>query len=253
MSRIAGNPTISTHKVAGFRLRVAQWHPELTQPAPLLFLNGIGADIRAAAPLLSRISGRQIWTLDMPGTGGSAQALLPYSAQAIAAAVMEIASQLGMAQIDLAGFSWGGALAQQIAVQFPARIGRMILLATAPIVTAPDIGWGFMFDGDMQGAAWRIPTATPLGISYQMMAMAGWTSAPLLPGLQQVPTLVMMGECDTVVPQSHGHLLAELIPQATVEIVAGGAHLFPFTLAPQIAGRINAFLDPSQPGRQAAA
>ena len=34
---------------------------------PLVFLNGIGADIAAAAPLLARISGREVWTLDIEG------------------------------------------------------------------------------------------------------------------------------------------------------------------------------------------
>src|SRR3546814_6700600 len=116
MSRISGRPAISTEHVYGLSLRV----PRLREGAPgtpLLFLNGIGADIAAAAPLLAQIDGRGVWTLDMPGVGGSPDALLPYGAPTIAAVVMEIADRLGHKTIEVAGFSWGGALAQQGAIR----------------------------------------------------------------------------------------------------------------------------------------
>src|SRR3990167_1591962 len=99
MSRISGRPAITTQNVYGLSLRVARWR-EGAPGTPLLFLNGIGADIVAAAPL-------------------------PYGAPTIAAVVMEIADRLGHKSLDLAGFSWGGALAQQIAIQFPGRVRRL--------------------------------------------------------------------------------------------------------------------------------
>lgn len=253
MSRIAGNPDISMHRASGFGLCVARWRSGAPGNVPLLFINGIGADIAAAAPLLARLHDRDVWTLDMPGVGESADALWPYSAQSIAAAAMEVADQLGMPQIDLAGFSWGGAIAQQIAVQFPDRIRRLVLMATAPIISSPDIGWGAAMDSDMQASVMQMSSASPLGLAYQTMAMAGWSSAALLPGLKNLPTLILMGEQDGVVPACHGQLLAQLIPGATLEIVARGAHMFPFTLAPKVAERISAFLDQPQPAHQAAA
>jgi len=121
MSRISGRPAIRSEHVYGLSLRVARWR-EGAPGTPLLFLNGIGADLVAAAPLLAQITGREIWTLDMPGVGGSPDALLPYAAPTIAAVVMEIADRLGHRTIDVAGFSWGGALAQQVAIQFPGRV-----------------------------------------------------------------------------------------------------------------------------------
>ena len=53
MSRISGNPTLRTEHVYGLTLRVARWR-EGAPGMPLLFLNGIGADIGAAAPLLAQ-------------------------------------------------------------------------------------------------------------------------------------------------------------------------------------------------------
>jgi pimeloyl-ACP methyl ester carboxylesterase len=245
MSRISGRPSVSTEHVYGLTLRVARWRVG-SGGTPLLFLNGIGADIAAAAPLLARIGEREVWTLDMPGVGGSPDALLPYAAPTMAATVMEIADRFGHRRLDLAGFSWGGALAQQVAVQFPGRIRRLVLMATTPTVAALGIGWAALLDDDMLASGLRLPTATPLGLSYQAMAMAGWTSAPMLPRLRALPTLVLMGERDGIVPASHGRAIADLIEGATLEIVPG-SHLFPFTHAAPVAARIRAFLD--QPAR----
>ena len=249
MSRISGRPAISTEHVYGLSLRIARWR-EGTAGTPLLFLNGIGADIAAAAPLLAQIHGREVWTLDMPGVGGSPDALLPYGAPTIAAVVMEIADRLGHKSIDLAGFSWGGALAQQIAIQFPGRVRRLVLMATTPVMGAPGIGWTAMFDDDMLASGLKIQTATPLGIAYQTAAMAGWTSLGLLSGLKNLPTLVLMGERDGVMPACYGEMLADQIDGAVLELVPG-SHLFPFTHAAAISARVSAFLD--QPAKVQAA
>ncbi|UNU41888.1 alpha/beta fold hydrolase [Sphingopyxis sp. YF1] len=249
MSKISGRPTLSMQHVYGMHLRVARWR-EGAPGTPLLFLNGIGADIAAAAPLLAQVAGREVWTLDMPGVGGSPDALLPYGAPTMAAILIEIADRFGHARIDLAGFSWGGALAQQVAVQFPARIRRLVLMATTPTVAAPGIGWAALLDDDMLASGLKLPTATPLGLAYQTMAMAGWTSAAMLPNLKNIPTLVLMGERDGVVPACHGETIAQLIDGARIEVVPG-SHLFPFTHAATVAARISAFLD--QPAAEQAA
>ena len=249
MTRISGRPAISTEHVYGQKLRVARWR-EGAPGTPLLFLNGIGADIPAAAPLLAQIGGREVWTLDMPGVGGSPDALLPYGAPTMAAIVMEIAERFGQPKLDVAGFSWGGALAQQIAIQFPGRVQRLVLMATTPSVGAPGIGWAALLDDDMLASGLKLPTATPLGLAYQTMAMAGWTSAAMLPTLK-IPTLILMGERDGVVPACHGQTIAELIDGALIEVVPG-SHLFPFTHAAATATRISSFLD-RQDAAQAAA
>src|SRR3546814_850386 len=72
--------------------------------------------------------------------------------------------------------------------------------------------------------------------------MAGWSSAAMLPMLRNVPTLILMGERDGVVPACHGQTIAELIDGAELEVVPG-SHLFPFTHAAAVAVRIRAFLD----------
>lgn len=251
MSRISGRPAISTEHVYGLTLRVARWR-EGAGGTPLLFLNGIGADIAAAAPLLAQIHGREVWTLDMPGVGGSPDALLPYAAPTIAAVVMEIADRFGHKLIDLAGFSWGGALAQQIAIQFPGRVRSLVLMATTPVMNAPGIGWAALFDDDMLASGLKIQTATPLGIACQSAAMTGWSSVGYLSGLKAIPTLVLAGEQDGVMPACYGQMLADQIDGALFEVVPG-SHLFPFTHATAVSARISAFLGSPASGRQVAA
>ncbi|MGH6650290.1 MAG: alpha/beta fold hydrolase, partial [Sphingopyxis sp.] len=87
--------------------------------------------------------------------------------------------------------------------------------------------------------------------AYQSMAMAGWTSAAMLPTLKTIPTLVLMGQQDGVVPACHGQMIAELIDGSVLEVVPG-SHMFPFTHAANIAERISDFLDAPM-GQQAAA
>ena len=48
MSRISGSPALTTEHVYGQQLRVARWRED-APGTPLLFLNGIGADIAAMA------------------------------------------------------------------------------------------------------------------------------------------------------------------------------------------------------------
>src|SRR3546814_21086620 len=75
----------------------------------------------------------------------------------------------------------------------------------------------------------------------------------MLPALRNVPTLILMGERDGVVPACHGQTIADLIAGAELEVVPG-SHLFPFTHAASVAARITAFLDrPTAGKRQAAA
>jgi pimeloyl-ACP methyl ester carboxylesterase len=81
--------------------------------------------------------------------------------------------------------------------------------------------------------------------------MAGWSSVGFLSGLKKLPTLMLMGEQDGVMPACYGQMLAEQIDGAVLEVVPG-SHLFPFTHAAAISARISAFLDQSAPAQAAA-
>jgi poly(3-hydroxyalkanoate) depolymerase len=164
--------------------------------------------------------------------------------------------QLGYDKIDVAGVSWGGGVAQQFAFQYPKTCRRLILAATAPgVIMAPgklSVLWKmatprrFVDPNYMHAVASVIYGGTlrddpslvlshvqsmkrvsKLGYLYQMLAVSGWTSLPWLHSLRQ-PTLVLMGRDDPIVPVVNGKILAKLIPNSRLEVMACG-HLFMVT------------------------
>ena len=208
----------------------------------MLFLNGIAADNRLAAKLLTRIEGRTRLNFDMPGLGGAPDRLYPYSIADAAVSVADAMTQLGHAQFDLAGFSWGGAVAQQLALDHPGRIGRMVLMATSPVMPAPGLGAGAMFDADVLTSAMRLTGGSMLGAGAQLLAASGWSAVSRLPEIKGIPTLVLGASGDMMVPLAYPQWLARLIPGARLEVV-GGAHLFAFRQAERMGPIITAFLD----------
>src|SRR5215831_9525047 len=100
---------------------------------PLLLCNGFGASLEMLQPFVDALDPRRaIIRFDMPGLGGSPAPVLPYHLATTAPLLSGILDQLGYQQADVLGISWGGGLAQQFALRCPARVRRLVLVATAP-------------------------------------------------------------------------------------------------------------------------
>lgn len=226
----------------GFALRASCWGHD-SDARPLLFLNGIAADGRLSAKLLGRIDGRRCVSLDMPGMGGTPDRLLPYSIADAASAAVAAMAELGDIQFDVAGFSWGGAVAQQIALSMPGAIGKMVLIATSPVMPAPGLGAATLLDADVLTSGLRLSGGSLLGVGAQLLAVSGWSAVTAL-GKLDIPTLVLGGTRDMVVPIAYPQWLARLIPGARL-VEVDGAHLFAFRQAETIGPMIAAFLDGS--------
>lgn len=262
-------PEFTIQEVDGRTLRVARWRalPAAAHARPLLFFNGIGANIELMAPLADYLDGREIITFDMPGIGDSPEPMWPYRLWMMARIADRIVDDFGHNIIDVMGVSWGGAMAQQFALQYSSRVGQLVLCATtAGMVMVPGklsalskmidprryVDPEFMlknfqtlYGGDMNGAgghASRISPPSMMGYFHQIIAAAGWTSAPFLPFLT-TPTLIIMGDDDNIVRPINGTILQALMPNATLEMIKGGGHLFLVNQASETAGLINAFLD----------
>lgn len=205
-------------------------------------MNGIAADSRLAGKLLHDIPGRTRITFDMPGLGGAPDRLFPYSIVDAAAAVADAMTQLGHDRFDIAGFSWGGAVAQQMALDYGDRVSRMVLIATSPVMPAPGLGTAALLDADVLTSGMRLTGTSLIGIGAQLLAASGWSVVGRLKALRDVPTMVMGGSGDMVVPLAYPQWLARLIPGAALTVV-GGAHLFAFRQAGQVGPAIAAFLD----------
>jgi poly(3-hydroxyalkanoate) depolymerase len=249
-------------------LQVAIKHGSRKQP-PLLLFNGIGANWELAKPLLEAFTDTTAIIFDVPGVGGSPKPLRPYRPATLARLAAGLIADLGYAEIDVAGVSWGGGIAQQFAHQYPKLCRRLVLAATAPGATMvparPSVLWkmatprrytdkNYMKEiaADIYGGAFRkdpsliarhaaaMSGTHDLGYFYQLLAMAGWTSLPWLRSLPQ-PTLVLMGRDDPLVPPINGRILAGLIPNAELRMIDDG-HLFMVTRPTETAALIEEFL-----------
>jgi poly(3-hydroxyalkanoate) depolymerase len=265
---MSGEIEVQQISIHGQSLRVAIKHGSDKQP-PLLLFNGIGANWELARPLLEAFKSTTAIIFDAPGVGGSPRPLLPYRPSTIARLAACLVTKLGYAEIDVAGVSWGGAIAQQFAYQYPKLCRRLVLAATAPGVTMVPASLSVMWKmatprryvdkdymrkiaADIYGGAFRKDPSLigehtaamhgghSLGYLYQLLALAGWTSLPWLWSLQQ-PTLVLTGGDDPLVRPINGRILTALIPGAEQRMIDDG-HLFMVTRPAESAALIEAFL-----------
>lgn len=261
---------VSMETIDGRTVRVARWKAKAGSPAhpPLLFFNGIGANIELVAPFAKHLNTRDFVMFDMPGVGGSPDPVVPYNTFIMAKLAAALMTRLGYNKMDVMGVSWGGAMAQHFAMQYAKRTRRLVLAATSPGMLMvpgklsalskmanprryidPDFmakNFSTLYGGSTEGATGhmtRIKPPSPIGYFYQLLSVAGWTSAPFAPFLLKAKTLILMGDSDNIVPIANGKLLNTLIPNSELKIIHGGGHLFLVSQAEQTLKLINGFLD----------
>ena len=263
--------TIAMTEVGGRVLRVAHWRlDQKSEHPPILFFNGIGANIEAVAPLAEQLTERGFIMFDMPGTGDSPDPTMPYNPFTMSWTASQLLEQLGVTKVDVMGVSWGGAMAQHFALQHPGITRRLVLVATtAGMLMVPGnpaalskmadprryVDPEFMrkhfmtlYGGAVEGSEnkeshiGRLKPPSPRGYLYQLIAMMGWTSLPALPFMSK-ETLIMMGDDDQIVPLINGKILNTMIPNSRLEVCEGGGHLFLLTHADESLAKLRSFLN----------
>lgn len=258
-----------TITIEGQRLRIAIRAGDGTR-TPLLLMAGIGSSLEALQPFVDEIDPAiEVIRFDVPGTGGSPTPIYPYCLPALASLVVRMLDELGYRQVDMLGFSWGGGLAQQFALQYSKRCRRLILASTgtgatmipgrpfalAQLLMPGSAGEPFYMQelaSTSFGASLRsnpeamreftraIYPGDPLGYFYQLWAAMSWTSVLWLWSLRQ-PTLILAGDDDPAVPLINARILQYLIPHAQVYVYKGG-HLGLMANAQELTGIIEQFL-----------
>lgn len=269
--RPAWEQELRTLTVGGRSLRVSV-RPGDGSLTPLLLLNGIGASLEVLQPFVDELDPRrEVIRFDVPGVGGSPRPVMPYTMVTFAPVVAGLLTELGHRRpVDVLGFSWGGGLAQQFAIQHRNRVRRLVLAATGtgslmvpahPRVLAHmitprrhrDPGYARAIAGEIYGGTMRqhperaaevLHSHTRLGprrgYYYQLAAGAGWSSLPLLRMIKQ-PTLVIAGDDDPIIPAANPRLMARMIPDARLHLYRGG-HLALITEARELVPVVEDFL-----------
>lgn len=262
--------------VEGLTLRVGRTGAGAPHDAvPLLMLNGIGFNAELMEPLSRHFPGRQIVCPDMPGCGKSPDPVLPYSIKRVARAMETLMErELPGRAFDVLGFSWGGAVAQQLAVTASRKVVRLALVATTSGLPLPASNFEVLRrlldpteyghpskladnfrdllneGGANAGLLRRFVSPTPQGVGCQVSALVGWTAAPLLPFLRMPVLLAGMAE-DPIVPIAHQRALACLIPQAETVELRPGSHLLPLAAPERIGPQLVDFFTQKSAWRNA--
>ncbi len=97
---------------------------------PLLLVPGLGCNAEMWLPFMEHFPHRRMISFDAPGAGRSSLPLYPVSVESLAALTIAVLDDRGVSVADVIGFSYGGAVAQQLAYDYPERVGRLVLAAT---------------------------------------------------------------------------------------------------------------------------
>jgi pimeloyl-ACP methyl ester carboxylesterase len=237
---------------------------------PLLLINGLGANIEMWTPLRRALGDRCTVAYDAPGTGNSSTPVRPLTMRELGLVATGLLDALELREVDVLGYSFGGAIAQEMSRPNDGRVAHLVLAASTcgwgavpgnPIALATLLsparyyfgpatsaytaafGSGRVADFSTADAARLHHPPDPLGYLWQLLAALSWSSLGWLSEIQ-VPTLVIAPERDRMVHRTTPRLLARRIPHAQLEIVGGAGHFFLLRDGNRVvASKINAFLD----------
>ena len=233
---------------------------------PLLLIMGLG--VTHAGWVLQAPAFRKqhrVITYDSRGLGLSADDGEPYTIRTLADDAVALLDHLGIERSHVLGLSLGGMVAQEVAINYPGRVHRLVLVATTPggarlevtpemrhaLGIGPDVDLGSIEAGEVQidmkevGASMtRLSFNNPL-LSWALMKLARSRGNPASPEgthrqaqaasavdtvgrlhLIQAPTLVMAGTKDRIVPPHASEVLASRIPNARLALLKGASHAF---------------------------
>lgn len=229
---------------------------EQGQGEPLLLIMGLGVSSHMwyrTRPLLAERF-RTI-ALDNRGVGQSDVPPGPYSIPLMASDAAAVLDAAGVESAHVFGISMGGMIAQEFALQYPKRVLSLTLGCTSAGGTtavradkeatqmlmersnmtrkeALEAPIPFIYnpatpreriDEDVAIRRRWFPRAE--AYSAQLQGILAWEAYSRIAAIR-VPTLVVHGELDRLVPPGNGKLIAERIPRAKLVMIPHASHLF---------------------------
>ena len=230
-----------------------------TGEAPLVFLGYFNSNLDAWDPAITNglAADRELILLDIAGVGAS-EGETPRTVVEMTPQCVAFCRALGLKRVVVVGFSLGGMIAQQLALDYPNLVGRLILLGTAPRG-----GEGLTFT-ELSAEEQSDPIAFLLGAFFspsetsqaaghdyvkrlasrtkdldlpvtkssaeaQLAAIREWGVVPntnryaSLKNITQ-PTFIVHGNKDVVVHPINALILAEHLPNAQLIVYSNASH-----------------------------
>ncbi|HYH17078.1 MAG TPA: acetoin dehydrogenase dihydrolipoyllysine-residue acetyltransferase subunit [Azospirillum sp.] len=231
----------------------------------VVLVHGFGGDLDNWLFTIDALAeGATVYALDLPGHGQSTKTPADPSLPGLSKAVLAFMDAVGVGAAHVVGHSMGGAVAMRTALDAPERVASLSLICSAGL--GREINQGYI-DGFINATARRDlkPVLETLfadaglvsrqmiddllkykrldGVDGALRAIAssmfeGGAQTAILGGAvgaANVPTLVVWGEQDRVIPAAHATAPGST---ARVEVIPNAGHMVQM----EAAGRVNALL-----------
>jgi poly(3-hydroxyoctanoate) depolymerase len=264
----ADDPDATHLPVQGLRTRIRV----RGEGAPLLLIMGIWGGLSAWDLLVDHLPGYRTIAFDAPGIGGTDMPSYPLALPALARFATGVLDAVGVDRAHVLGVSFGGLVAQQMAVAAPRRIDRLVLASTTsgvlhipgqptallrtltPWMNHIDADAGEVFGGRIRRDPHvlnRLDIRVPSDPTAYLNRLSGLSGFWSMPWSVSHPTLVLTGDDDPIVPAQNSRILAACLRNCRLHVVRGGGHLVLFDSPAQVGPVIDEFLrQPSGDGRR---
>lgn len=237
----------------------------------LVFLHYWGGSARTWSPVIDRLPGRAIVSVEARGWRRSRGLPGPYTLEQLAQDVRDVIADVGLADHVVVGHSMGGKVAQLVAATPTAGLTGLVLVAPAPskppaaITPEYQEGLSHAYDTDESVAAARdnILTATPLSDVLKAQVVADSRDAvpearvewalhgitrdiTRLAGAIEVPVTVIAGENDRVEPvEVLRENLLSYLTKAELHVIPRTGHLIPLESPDDLARMLRTVVPPA--------
>ncbi len=149
---------------------VALYYEIHGEGSPLVMLHGgVNPSDMFGAPLAEMAKAHKVYAIHMRGHGLSTDADEPWSYELMADDVAALLGELGIAKIDVMGWSMGGGVALQTAIRHPELVGKLIVIGKSAREDAhfPEIRAQFdAMPGMAPQIAQQVEQQSPLAAMY---------------------------------------------------------------------------------------
>ncbi len=245
----------------------------------MVFITGYGATLSEwnNTFLYTLAKSHELIVFDNRGVGNSHFSTNRYNVRDLISDTAQLITKLRLNKPTVLGWSMGGMVAQELAIQHPALVGKLVLMNTkiggnTAIPTAPDVEkkltdksgtqeekfnriMSILFPASDVNNMSKIfvenmfkpegkpePSVLSSVLQKQKALLKNWRTANNIPQKLRrlaVPTLILTGSEDVIIPPQNAIILANTIPRSRLIIINNGGHAMMYQYPTLITGAID--------------